>query len=480
MTARTHSSEASAILACVTRSLDALIAASQPYHGLFPSLPNRQTGQMLADLPPGISGQRDGDRSHLGSNLIHDHVTLKTMYALAAAIRRPDYAVAADAYLQRFAAHCTNTPTGLFPWGEHSFWHLLEDSVGDSYRDPARKKNSKNAIHDHLRQAPLWLWEKLWQFNPRCVERFAEGLDFHWQAGKQEEYMRHAYIGQRVFTMPQSRSFDFPRHSGFYILDWAFAWTKTGRADFLRQLDTMLDYWWDRRDARGLLRIESRSPLTDLQFFNINSPGQTISLAASLLESAAVLAPKQPEIATVMRERAIVYINGFFAAPSDLTRGVFALSTRCDDNALVTAMPIWGSKYGVWPASYVALTCLCIFRFNADPRLLEWAQAVGRCYLREAFPAGVVVPSMDAGLALGLMAELYALTGDTAWRDGSLRLAATLTATYCDASLPRGAAGIDWYESQMGPGFLLHGLARTALLATDRADCALDADFTAR
>jgi hypothetical protein len=46
--------------------------------------------------------------------------------------------------------------------------------------------------------------------------------------------------------------------------------------------------------------------------------------------------------------------------------------------------------------------------------------------------------------------------------------------------LPRGAAGIDWYESQMGPGFLLHGLVRTALLAEDRDACPLTADYTAR
>jgi len=49
-----------------------------------------------------------------------------------------------------------------------------------------------------------------------------------------------------------------------------------------------------------------------------------------------------------------------------------------------------------------------------------------------------------------------------------------------DAPLPRGAAGIDWYESQMGPGFLLHGLARMALLAEDRTHCPLSADYTAR
>jgi hypothetical protein len=87
---------------------------------------------------------------------------------------------------------------------------------------------------------------------------------------------------------------------------------------------------------------------------------------------------------------------------------------------------------------------------------------------------------MDAGLGLGLLADLYDLTGDTGWREGALQLAETLTGVYSDAPLPRGAAGIDWYESQMGPGFLLHGLARTALLAENRSNCLLGADYTAR
>ena len=143
-------------------------------------------------------------------------------------------------------------------------------------------------------------------------------------------------------------------------------------------------------------------------------------------------------------------------------------------------MPIWGSKYGLWPASYVALTTLCAYRLTGDPRLLTWAQAVGRGYLQEAFPVDIAVPAMDAGLGLGLLADLYAITGEASWLAGGLALAEELLACYCDRDLPRGAAGIDWYESQMGPGFLLHGLARIALLADNPDACPLTADYTAR
>ncbi len=472
------------ILKIVTQALDALISAAEPYSGLFPSLLDRHTGAMLKSLPPAIPGQRDGDRSHPGSNLVHDEATLKTLYALATALDRPDYAAAADRYLQRFATHCTDTATGLFPWGEHSFWHLAEDRVGNSYvydERWAQMANHLPATHDHLRQAPLWLWDKLWQFNPCCVERFAEGLDFHWQEGRRDEYIRHANIDVRRHPTPYGRSCDFPRHGGFYILDWAYAWHRAGRADFLDQIRVMLDYWWNKRDERGLLLIESRSPAADTRFHNINAPGQTVSLATSLLETADLLAGQAPELAATMHARAGVYINGFFAAPHDINNGFFASLSRRADNTLVETMPVWGSQYGVWPASYIALTCLCAYRSKNDARLLAWSSAVGRGYLAQPFPEDVAVPAMDAGLGLGLLADLYDITDDKAWISGAVTLAERLVSVYFDAALlPRGAAGIHWYESQMGPGFLLHSLARTALLARDKMNCPLTADYTAR
>lgn len=464
----------------VTRALDALIEAGKPYGGLWPSLLDRRSGRMLTELPPAIPGQRNNDRSHLGSNLIHDEAALKTLYALSAAIARPDYAAGADEYLRRFATHCTDTATGLFPWGEHSYWRLTEDRVGNSYQWGTERQNRLPATHDHLRQAPLWLWEKLHQFSPRSVERFAEGLDFHWQEGKRQEYIRHANIEQRLYPKPYDRSCDFPRHGGFYIFDWSFAWSKTHRSDLLQQIRDMLDYWWVKRDQRGLLLIESRSPAKDTHFHGINAPGQTVSLAASLLEAAELLEQAQPDLAATMRQRATVYIDGFLAAPHDLEKRVFALLSRRDDNTLTEAAPVWGSKYGVWPACYVALTCLCAYRYTQDERLLNWGAAVGRAYLEQPLPPGVAAPAMDAGLGLGLLADLFDITRDRPWLDGAMKLAPTLLATYLDQPLPRGAAGVEWYESQMGPSFLLHALARTALLAENPAACPLAADYTAR
>jgi len=455
------------ILEKVCRSIDILVKAGEKYEGLFPSLLSMTTHEMLDELPAPIDGQRNGDRSHPGSNLIHDEAALMTMYALSKALNCNDYASAADRYLKSFATHCTNTVTGIFPWGEHAFWNLKEDKVAGS-------------IHDHLRQAPVWLWEKLYEYNPKCVERFAEGLDYHWKAGEPLEYSRHANINAQTRQGRGARACDFPRHSGFYILDWAFAYMKTGRADFLQQINRALNYWWDKRDDKGLLLTESRSPQNEPQFYKVNAPGQTISLAVSLLESAILLEKKKSGISERMCQRAKVYIDGFFAAPHDLEKGIFVISCKQDTNELINAMPIWGSRYGIWPASYIALVCLCGYRITGDERFLRWSEAVGRFYINELFPDNVAVPAMDSGLALGLLADLYDITGENFWLDAGLSLAQNLIAIYLNDELPIGAAGIHWYESQMGPSFLLHSLARIALLAINQKNCPLEADYTAR
>jgi len=467
------------LLSRVCTAIDTLIECAKTHHGLFPSIIDRDTNTMIEEMPPPIAGQRNADRAHLGSNLIHDEATLRTMYGLATALDRPQYAEAADAYLQRFASHCTDTGSGLFPWGEHSFWHLVEDRVGNSYKQVPGEKRIL-PIHDHLRQTPVWLWEKLYAFNPACVERFARGLQYHWIDDERSEYIRHANIEVKEYLEQHARSCDFPRHGGFYILDWAFAFNQTGEPEFLSQIRTMTDYWWPKRDERCLLLIESRAPETADRFHNVNAPGQTLSLGISLLESAELLETDDAELLATMRERGLVYLEGFLNAPHDIENGIYVILCHRETGAITETMSIWGSVYGVWPVSYTALMALRAWQLTGDERILEWAKSAGCHYLREPLPVGVAIPAMDAGLALGLLADLFQVTGDSEWLEGGMTLANTLIDAYFDKELPRGAAGIDWYESQMGPGFLLHGLARLALLARDNDNCPLEGDYTAR
>ena len=100
--------------------------------------------------------------------------------------------------------------------------------------------------------------------------------------------------------------------------------------------------------------------------------------------------------------------------------------------------------------------------------------------MKSPFPDEVSIPAMDAGLAVELLADLYDLTGDPYWLERGLELAGTLISIYMDGDLIRGAAGVSWYESQMVPGDLLHGLARLALLARHGDECPLEPNYTAK
>ena len=93
------------------------------------------------------------------------------------------------------------------------------------------------------------------------MQRFAGGLDGHWTEGEGWEYIRHAHIEEAWRYGRGARACDFPRHSGFYILDWTFAYVNSGDMRWVEQIERMVDYWWPMRDERNLQLIESRSPV---------------------------------------------------------------------------------------------------------------------------------------------------------------------------------------------------------------------------
>ena len=463
----------------VCRAIEILINAADKYEGLFPSILDRTTFEIPGSLPKNIKGQRNEDRAYPGNNLLHDEVLLRTMYDLSKPLGRKDYSQAADKHLKRFATHCTNTVTGLFPWGEHSFWNLAKDEIGNSF-PLAYPWWTDLPFHDHLRPAPFWMWEKLYEYNPKCVERFSEGLDYHWRDGEPQEYCRHANIQIKIRPAREPRSCDFPRHGGFYIMDWSFAYTKTGRKDFLAQIHRMLDHWWEKRDENGMLLGESKSPKELTGWYGTNSPGQTMSLAMSLLETADFLKGTHPELSAIMQERGTVYANSFLSLPHDLEKGIYVSSARRDTNEALSTMSIWGSSYGSGTACSPAVLCLGLYRMTNSEGLFKWAEAVGRRYLSETVPDDMVIPAVDLGMAVGLMADLYDITGEKVWLYAGLKFARKLMEIYFDGDLPRGEASIDFYDAQMGTGFLLYGLARIAMLSESRENCPIGPDYTGR
>jgi hypothetical protein len=454
------------LLRQVESALDLLIATGARYEGLIPSILDLRSGEMLVAIPDPIPGQRQHDRSPRGANLLHDVDLLQLLYDLAEKKSRPRFAAAADRYLRRFARHCTDTVSGLFPWGEHAYWDLDRDCLGNSQAF-ANRTVSRGAYHDHLREVPAWLWQRLYEFNPECVERFAAGLKHHWKSGAlAHEYFRHAYLEHPEIPLPhEAISRDFPRHGGFYLLDWAFAHTRFPRDDFKDQMERMNDYWWRHRHRSGLLPIQSRSDVDDPREKHL-SLGQTLSYAASTLDAAVLLdeAGVLPALATSLRERSAVYATACVAAPHDVEHESFFGFFDPDSMAGRDKLVAWGSAYG-GPSSVAsqALFMLRLHRVLHDERFLDWAAAAARFVSATPFPRDATIPARDAGEALLLLLGLYDATQQKSWLDAAHVLAGQLTELYLGSALPRAAAGIDWYEAQLGTGVLLRALGQCAL-----------------
>jgi len=438
----------------VQHAVTRLAQTGQRYHGLIPSILNRSTGALLEALPPAIVGQREQDRAPHGCNLLHDVELLELLYRLGG-----DHATVADRYLARFATHCTSTPSGLFPWGEHAFWDLDQDAIGNAQRHAGRS-TERGAYHDHLREAPLWLWEKLHAFQPACVERFADGLQYHWKTGPLTgEYWRHAYIEHPEIQLPVEKiSRDFARHGGFYIIDWSFAYAHFPKDSIRQNLERMTDYWWTRRHPSGLVASQSRVEVQEPEQKWL-AVGQTLSLAVSLLEAASFLrrAKLLDELTAIMWERARIYLEGCLHAPQ------FAAAIDPVTGEAHRQFIGWGSHYGQ-PQSVglPAGLMLRAYRHLQEPRCLEWAAQAARFLMNCPWPDEQPVVARDPGQALELLANLYAVTGERTWLTHAEKLTATVLARYGDQLLPRGATGIEWYEAQMGTGALLLGLARVS------------------
>ena len=456
------------------RALDLLIATGHRHQGFFPSILNLDGTQPFR-LPDAIPGQRNCDRAFPGTNLMHDHALLRVLRDIDAFAPGHGFAVGADRYLTRFAAICSSATSGLFPWGEHLFWNLEEDRIGSSY---ALERVATMATHDHLLQAPQWLWEDLWARNPNAVERFALGLERHFlDVDGTSEYNRHASALVHYLKRTRGeRSCDFPRHSGFFAFDWAFISAATGSHRFAHNVLRAMDYWWERRPASGPLSEESRGAGRK----NIVG-SQTMSLGVSLLETADLLKERQPEIAVEARRRGWHYINAFLLMPHELQPGRFIDMYHADDGKILIHLRNWGNVYGqgVLSTTY-ALLALRAYAFEPREDLIAFASAVGRSAAAEAAEALKKDDTSvrDAGQYLSLLLELHVITADPQWMAWWRRDAAAAADMFLDAGLPRIAVGRTHYESQQLPGHSLRALARGHLLETAGVD--IGGDFTLR
>lgn len=464
------------VLEKTVAALETLINAGSCFQGMFPSFMTLDSFKPCYGLPQKLTTHRGCDRAAFGSNLMHDHITLRLCYELARILDKPELADGADAYLRSFTARCTRTVTGLFTWGEHAYWDIVHDAPGNSWTYTEWGPRKHPLHHDHLRQAPEWLWAKLWDFDSVAVLRFCEGLDNHWERDRPDgrvTFNRHAYIEkwESYVSTSATADFGFPRHAGFYIYDWAFAYARTARPDLRARIVRMLAHHWAQRNAAGLLPMHGR--------WNVR---QTLSLGVSLMEAAALVEPVDAPLADDLRRCAAVYLEGFLGAQDELKDGRLVMDLPMGPERPKVAMPgALDAIAGEGGGGATALLCCQAYRLTGQRAFLDAATALARaCSSLAAAPVESVCPR-EAGMLLALFTDLADLTGDRdRWAPAAAAVTDTALARVFDRLLPRAHSRVDFYESQTVPGRLLYSLARAALVFNGDGRAAPPEDYTQR
>jgi hypothetical protein len=443
-----------------------LLQAADRHQGLWPSLLDRHMGQWPATHPAAIPGQREHDRAPRGCNLSHDIELIGALLWWSHITGERRHADAVDRCLTRFLARCTQTPTGLFAWGEHAYWDLDRDALGNSNANAGRTV-SRGAYHDHLREAPPWLWRNLWRRDPEAVTRFARGLRWHWKSGAlAHEYFRHAYMECPEIPLPHEViSRDFPRHGGFYLLDTAFVLSRRADEELERQASRWAGYWWPHRHETGLLPLQSRAD-RDVDSERAYSVAQTVSLGVNMFDAAGLLQQAGLPLAATVREHARVFLEGCLQAPHRPESGVFAQAVERRSFRLLAPYVAWGTRYGE-AAALPGLVCWLprAARHTGDERFAHLAWQAIHWAQTQPLPRDRPICARDLAQMLRAVIDLQALAPSAQGRDLIERWVALAHELYLDldAPLPRAAVGCDWYEAQLGSSDLLAALIHAEL-----------------
>ena len=180
------------------------------------------------------------------------------------------------------------------------------------------------------------------------------------------------------------------------------------RPEIFDQLCLMTEYWWNKRDGLNLLLIESQSPKDSKRFFANNTPSQTLSLGASLLESADLIKLLENDLASKMKSYAHEYISGFLVAPHEPLNRKFVSLCQRETQKVVELMTTWGSIYSTSAVSGTAILCINVWRLTQNKELLPFS-------IDKIKSKRLQIPSMDSGLVLALFSDLYDVTGESGW-----------------------------------------------------------------
>ena len=350
------------------------------------------------------------------SNLLWDTENIRLLQALSRETGDPRFANAAQDYMRYFLKHCVSRTTGLFAWGEHIAYNIVDDEIHGQR---------------HELQHPAPLWEELWPIDPDAVQNEIEGV-----------YRYH---------ITDKRTMAYDRHANFW----------NGLPE--RDQATILGYIATYIDAFAFLSAQTH----DLKY---NDWARKLLLAFQSKSDADGL---YPDNWTEQQARELPY--AFIARPN-IASGLYSAYERthdvrwlddanryvevCDKSFKSGAMKPTDKKPG---EARLVQAALRGYELTGNKAYLETATRTGTEILAEEQPHAQMASTLAE--KLNALRRLYEVTGDPRWLGGARKMGDyALVAFVHPSGLIRGTAIIDrpdYYDAIQGPGALalaLHDL----------------------
>ena len=408
-------------LAVVRRYADFMVERGRDTYGpqksgLFLSALDRTTLSPLKVRPSPPGGIRRGDRpgrpwtSMNGANPHLDQNLLRVLYTLSEITSDARYAKAADEELTWFFKNTMSPKTSLFPWGEHLSWDVMFDqpiSGGDEM------------MHEFAR--PWVLWERSFSLAPEACTKFALGLWEHQIANqKTGGFDRHAPYWEHGPVDGK----DFPRHAGFYIGTWCYAYKYTTNETFLRAIEALLARFERKRVQKDGSLVGTIGPLD--------------------CETASAMVPEPLS----SRLRTFAAKEDELILP-DLEKQVQATPTAGTNRTLAT--PKWQSGYSAGTLASSAMFCLGRYEQTQQKRYRDLVVALADAYANSRPEEDVDAWPMSFAHAISTQVAAHRFTKRQVYLEQAQRLARLAAeAFWQDNPLPRASFMTGHYETITG------------------------------
>lgn len=372
----------------------------------------------------------DEMRSANGANLSHDFATLRGFYHLSNITGNNKYRDAANAYLKYFLNNCVSPTTGLFAYGKHMYYNVVEDTVVH-YR------------HELGKQIPLLA--EMWKLEPEVMHRYTEAIrkyhiydDAHFFYDRQANY----YTGE--FEELADRG-TWIKHAGLFANIFLANFAQKEKRKYIN---------WARKIS--------------VLFSDFSNP-QTMLVRDNLLDKEASTCRQNPILAWYLLNTTRFFEDDFIILTAlNFIRSFTEYAYNPDDQtfyaelSLADGKPASDERQSIWHGRGLALitarACILAYTKTRDKFFLDRALKYVS-YIRNSSPSRTTSPG-NIGNAIQFFIDMYQTNKSSVFLNEARKLAQYAIKTYFENGLIKSRPDGVVYSAQTGPGVLFSALVK--------------------